>query len=88
MTDSAPSNMVQAATGVKPPPWLKTNIAPILAIITVVLGFAYLFIGPTEDRAAVIALMMLGPTFYFGSSPGSRKKDDTIANLTSKGEAP
>ena len=82
MTDSAPSDVVSAATGAKPEPgWLKDNIAPILAIITVVLGFVYLFYGPDKDRAAVVALMMLGPGYYFGSSPGSDKKNDTIAAL-------
>lgn len=61
--------------------WLKENIAPVLAIITVSGGFLYLFYGPEADRAAVIALMMLAPTFYFGSSPGSRAKDDSLVKL-------
>lgn len=67
--------------------WLKENIAPVLAIITVVLGFVYLFYGPKDDRAAVIALMMLGPTYYFGSSPGSAKKDDALSDIA-KGQVP
>ena len=60
---------------------LKESIAPILAILTVVGGFLYLFYGPNEDRAAVIALMMLAPTFYFGSSPGSRTKDEALVKI-------
>lgn len=61
--------------------FLKDNIAAILAVIIEVGGFAYLFTGPVGDRAAVIALMMMAPTFYYGSSPGSSEKNKIIAEM-------
>ena len=64
--------------------WLKDNISPILAILAIIGGFGYLFWGPQADRSAVIALMMLAPTYYFGSSPGSRAKDEIIAKQLDK----
>lgn len=67
--------------------WLKENIAPVIAIVTVIGGFLYLFYGPQEDRAAVIALMMLAPTYYFGSSPGSRSKDEALIKISEKEKA-
>ena len=67
--------------------WLSANIKPILALVIVLLGFGYFYMCSIRnikpDPQILIAMvtsvgMAIG--FYFGSSSGSSKKDDTIAN--------
>lgn len=67
---------------------LNDNIKPILAIMVVIFGFTYFFYcaidGIKPDPQILIAVVgsvgtVLG--FFFGSSVGSQKKDDTIASL-------
>lgn len=66
--------------------WLAKNVAAILALLVVVVGFVLL--GTTKDadvRTAVVGLMTLVLGFYFGSTASSRAKDETI-NTLSKGQ--
>ena len=66
--------------------WLAKNVAAILALLVVVVGFALL--GTTKDadvRTAVVGLMTLVLGFYFGSTASSKAKDETINSL-SKGQ--
>lgn len=61
--------------------WLKENIAPVLAILVVIFGFAYLY-GETaynlKQGAAIVALVAAVISFYFGSSSGSARKTELI----------
>ena len=83
--DSEPSTVTQAQTSPKAPgTWLKDHAEVLVAIIILVGGYVYLFIGPTTDRAAVITMMTVVGTYYFGSSSGSNVKNDIIAKI--KGE--
>ena len=66
--------------------FLNTNIKPILAIIIVVLGFGYFYMCSVRDikpdpqiLIAMVAAVAAATGYYFGSSQGSTKKDDTIA---------
>ncbi len=56
--------------------WLKENIAPVLGVLVVVLGFAYLFaeiwFPDLKQAAAVIALIAAVVSFYYG---GMDKKE-------------
>jgi len=54
---------------------LKDNAGPIIGIITVVGGFVMMWFKP---EAKVETLMMAVLTFYFGSSWGSRLKDEAF----------
>jgi hypothetical protein len=63
--------------------WLAKNIAALLALAVVSVGFFLL--GTTSEpdvRTAVVGLMTLVLGFYFGSTSASRVKDDTINQLT------
>lgn len=60
------------------PPWLKEGVAPLLAVIIIIGGFATLWIHP-ELKTETIAVMMAVVMFYFGSSKSSQAKDDTIS---------
>ena len=69
--------------------YLKENIGPILSIITVVMGFGYLFLEiwfPLKQAAAVVGLIGGIIAFHFGSSPGSKNKDDIIAKQLERGK--
>lgn len=67
--------------------WLSKNIAAILAIFVIVVGFALLGTTTQPDvRTAVVGLMTLVLGFYFGSTTSSRHKDDTIAALSKGGQ--
>ena len=58
----------------------KENKAFVIAIITIVAGFGILSYFPDKD-AVVVPLMSFVLGYYFGSSPGSHSKDQTISDL-------
>ena len=67
---------------------LNDNIKPILAIIVVVLGFAYFFYCALENLKpdpqiliAVVGSVGTSLGYYFGSSSGSSKKDDALVEV-------
>lgn len=65
--------------------FLGRNVAPIVAIMVTVFGFAYLFVEawyPLKNAAAVVALIAAIVGYYYGSSPGSHAKDSLIAKLS------
>lgn len=67
--------------------WLSKNVAAILALLVVAVGF--ILLGTTKDadvRTAVVGLMTLVLGFYFGSTASSKAKDETISTLT-KGQS-
>lgn len=69
------------------------NIKPVLALIAIILGFAFLFtviiIFRNEPQlvgialGAVIAMTGVAMQYYFGSSQGLAKANETIANNAS-----
>jgi len=66
---------------------LNKNIKPILAILVVVFAFSYFFYCSLAvvkpDPQILIAVVGATGTvlgYWFGSSSGSSKKDDTIAD--------
>lgn len=68
---------------------LQNNIKPILALLIVLLGFAYIFITtllkiePNEQAfIAVFGLMTMATGYYFGASTGTAKKDEIISDLS------
>jgi len=61
------------------------NIKPILALVVIILGFAYFFMATfTETKPndqiliAIVGLMGGSSGYYFGSSSGNAKKDEII----------
>jgi len=58
----------------------KENKAFVVALITMIGGFAMLAFFPERD-AVIIPLMTFVLGYYFGSSPGSHSKDSTISDL-------
>lgn len=71
--------------------FLNDNIKPILALVIVILGFSYFFMCSIRDikpdpqiLIAFVAAISGATGYYFGSSQGSSKKDDTIADVTGK----
>lgn len=69
-----------------PQSWLNSNIKPILALVIVLLGFGYFYMCSIRDikpdpqiLIAMVTSVSLAIGYYFGSSQGSTKKDDTIA---------
>jgi len=77
---------------------INENIKSILALIIVVMSYAYFFgvsfLGLPENSQILMAIVgTLGfiTGYYFASSHGSAKKDETIANMsnaTSKEDTP
>lgn len=66
--------------------WLSNNIKPILALLIVTLGFGYFYMCSIRNikpdpqiLIAMVTSVSLAIGYYFGSSQGSTKKDDTIA---------
>ena len=60
------------------PPWLKEGVAPLLAVLVVVMGFVTIWYRP-ECKTEIVALMVLVLSFYFGSSKSSQAKDEVIS---------
>jgi len=67
---------------------LNDNIKPILALFVNIMGFAYFFIclfshekPDPQIIMAVVNLMIAVNAYYFGSSTGNSKKDETISDL-------
>lgn len=68
--------------------WLPKNIASILAFVVVIGGGAMLWTTAQPDvRTAAVGLITMVLGFYFGTSSSSRKKDDTIAELSKGGQS-
>lgn len=70
---------------------LNKNIKPILALIVVLLGFSYFYMCSIRNikpdpqiLIAVVSSIGVAIGYYFGSSQGSTKKDDTIADNLNK----
>ena len=70
---------------------LNNNIKPILALLIVILGFSYFYmcsirnIKPDPQILIAIVASVSGATgYYFGSSQGSSKKDETISDVVTK----
>jgi uncharacterized membrane protein YfcA len=66
--------------------YLNNNIKSILAIIIVTAALAYFFLvtikevkGNDQITIAIVSVLSSATGYYFGSSAGSAKKDDTIA---------
>jgi len=71
--------------------YLADHIKAILAMLVVILGFAYFFLStflnvkPNDQIIiAIVGSMTTALGYYFGSNTGSSKKDDTIQELTKK----
>lgn len=59
--------------------WLSKNIAAVLGLAVIVGGGVILYTTTEPDvRTAVVGLMTLVLGFYFGTSAGSRSKDDLV----------
>ena len=61
------------------PPWLKDTVAPLLAMITLIGGFATLWYRP-QLKTEIVALMTMVLMFYFGSSKSSEVKTEIMAD--------
>lgn len=69
---------------------LNKNIKPIMALVIVIMGFAYFFMCSLRNikpdpqiLIAMVASVSAATGYYFGSSSGSTAKDATIANTIS-----
>ena len=58
----------------------KENQAFIIALLTMLGGFASFYLFPGKD-VVVIPLMTFILGYYFGSSPGSHSKDQMLNDL-------
>lgn len=70
---------------------INDNIKPVLALLVILLGFAYFFSATFLDvkvndqiLIAIVGSMSVALNYYFGASTGSSKKDDVISNLAEK----
>ena len=72
---------------------LEKNIKPLLGLIIILLSYIYFFAillienkGRPDVIIAIVAMTAGATGFYFGSSAGSIKKDETIAHQLNKEE--
>lgn len=70
---------------------LSDNIKPILALLIVILGFSYFYMCSIRDikpdpqiLIAFVSTISVATGYYFGSSQGSSKKDETLADQVNK----
>lgn len=64
---------------------LAENIKPIMGIMIIGSGIAYFFtclLIDKEPNGAMIGLVSLAGGYYYGSSTGNAKKDETIQELS------
>lgn len=68
---------------------ISENIKPILAIMILLLGFGYFYMttllqinNESDVKMAIFGLMTASAGYYFGSSTGGTKKDETINELS------
>lgn len=70
---------------------ISNHIKPVIALMIVVLSFAYFFINmfnhtKPNDQILIAVVGMCGTVigYYFGTSTGNSKKDETIQELAKK----
>lgn len=71
---------------------VRDNIKPILALIIVISGIAFIFFNTfippknpdSQGLIAMISFMQLAFGYYLGTSTGQSKKDETIQKLSEK----
>lgn len=71
--------------------WIPDNFKAIIAMVVVFASFIYFFTVTFLDKnadpqviIAIVAAMSNVLQYYFGSSQGSNKKDETINQLTNE----
>jgi hypothetical protein len=63
--------------------WLTANIVPILALITILGGSFMLLTSKDADvKMAAVSFIMLPLGYYFGSSSGSKAKQEVIERMS------
>lgn len=67
--------------------FLNDNIKPIMALVIVIFGFSYFFMCSIRNikpdpqiLIAMVAAVSAATGYYFGSSSGSSKKDEILAD--------
>ena len=80
--------------------WINKNVASMLAIVSVLGGLVLLYLFATvkvDSANEKIVLIIIGilsgvltqvTSYYFGSSSGSAKKDDTMGKALLNGSKP
>jgi len=66
---------------------LNDNIKPVLAFMIILSGIVYFFWClhlTREPNGAMIGLVSMAAGYYFGSSTGAAKKDETIQAMAEK----
>ena len=81
-TMDARSREVQTVNG-EHVPLLNKIIVPILALI-VLIGGGFMYYNSPQDRTTIGPIIMLVLAYYFGSSLGSRRKQDFIESRQGK----
>ncbi len=84
MSRSAFSNEVKAFVGKVRQKGGERGTQSLIALMVVAAGFGLLYTNPALKTEAV-ALMTFVLGYYFGSSPGSRAKDDTLTQIAKGG---
>lgn len=62
--------------------WLNQNVVPLLAFGSIIGGILMILLSPQADvRMAGLSVVMLPLGYYFGTSQGSKQKQDTINRI-------
>ena len=59
-----------------------TKFINVLGLVVVLLCFVYFFVKGLDN--GLIAIVAAVVSYFYGSSSGSQKKDDTIANMSNQ----